>query len=305
MWFSSAIPPPTYKLYFRGKPHVQLWEIYPVLEPFYTEYEKTFDPHLVLDYMAARPVIPTMAVVCYLIFCFAAPKVMSKRDAFDLKGPLAAWNLFLAVFSLYGCLRTVPHLLHFLVSKSFEETVCDEPAAQWGAGSTGLAVMLFILSKFPELVDTVFVVLRKKPLIFLHWYHHFTALTYCWHAYVSESGAGLYFAAMNYTVHALMYFYYFLMAVKRVPKWFPVWVITMMQIGQMIVGCVVVGFSTYYRVYGGTIYAEPGSCAVTKTNLMIALPMYGSYLALFVRFALERYVFGPMRKKAKAKAKAA
>ena len=53
--------------------------------------------------------------------------------------------------------------------------------------------MLFIYSKVPELVDTAFVVLRKKPLIFLHWYHHVTVLLYCWHSYYTLSSAGLYF----------------------------------------------------------------------------------------------------------------
>ena len=44
-------------------------------------------------------------------------------------------------------------------------------------------VSFFIFSKIPELVDTVFLVLQKKPVIFLHWFHHVTVLLYCWHAY--------------------------------------------------------------------------------------------------------------------------
>ena len=55
--------------------------------------------------------------------------------------------------------------------------------------------------QIPELGDTVFVVLRKKPLIFLHWYHHVTVLLYCWHSYYEQTTYGLYFICMNYTVH--------------------------------------------------------------------------------------------------------
>lgn len=57
------------------------------------------------------------------------------------------------------------------------------------------------LVQIPELGDTIFVVLRKKPLIFLHWYHHVTVLLYCWHSYYEQTTYGLYFVSMNYTVH--------------------------------------------------------------------------------------------------------
>jgi hypothetical protein len=48
-------------------------------------------------------------------------------------------------------------------------------------------VQLFILSKFPELVDKFFIVARRRPLLFLHWYHHVAVLLYCWHSYATEA----------------------------------------------------------------------------------------------------------------------
>lgn len=40
-------------------------------------------------------------------------------------------------------------------------------------------VFLFNVSKVFEFVDTIFIVLRKKPLMFLHYYHHVVTMLFC------------------------------------------------------------------------------------------------------------------------------
>ena len=72
---------------------------------------------------------------------------------------------------------------------------------------------VFALSKILEFGDTAFIVLRKTPLPFLHWYHHITVCMYTWYALTpSPSALSNWFGSMNYTVHTVMYTYYALRA---------------------------------------------------------------------------------------------
>jgi hypothetical protein len=277
----------------RGCPLFQVYHKYPQVKGLYLEYERSYDPFPILNLMKANDyVIPVVCVVLYLLFCYLGQLIMKNRKPFDLKYQLAAWNLFLAVFSTWGAIRTVPQMLHMLREQDFEHTVCRSVCQHsYGGGASGFATQLFILSKIPELIDSVFIVLRKKPLIFLHWYHHVTVLLFCWNAYVDEASNGLYFVSMNYTVHAVMYFYYFLMTVRMVPKWFPSWIITLMQISQMMIGTFIIGITMYYSHYGGRLYKR-GECSITDLSLWTGGIIYASYLYLFVEFAVKRFVFG-------------
>jgi elongation of very long chain fatty acids protein 6 len=287
---------------FRGAKFTQFFQNVPAFEPFYTDFEKNYDVETILEWTKHNWWLPITAVTLYLCWCFFSQKIMQNYERFDLRYPLAYWNLFLALFSTYGAFRCIPHFIWNVTHYSFDKTVCLHPTLEmaWGCGATGLAVQLFIFSKLPELIDTVFITLRKRDLLFLHWYHHFTVLLFCWISYATESGAGFYFVTMNYTVHAIMYFYYYLMAIKKVPTWFPAQIITVLQISQMVVGMYVVAAGAYFKLYGSANFA-PGECQNDMTNMIAGVVMYGSYFILFMQFALARYYFKKPALGAKAK----
>ena len=115
------------------------------------------------------------AIAFYLAFVFYVPDVLRDRPGFPLKWSFAAWNVFLAVFSLCGSVRTAPHLYRVLSEDS--TTPCVRPRAT-GTSTvpSALWVALFIFSKLPELLDTFFLVLQKKRVIFLGWFHHATVM---------------------------------------------------------------------------------------------------------------------------------
>lgn len=253
------------------------------LDSFYTRYESFYDPIPLMTWMQDSPWVPIAACVLYIAGIIGGKAYFANRPAWDWRFSMAGWNLFLSVFSLTGMLRTGPNLLHNLIHLSFRDNFCADPRVTYGSGSTGLWVQLFILSKFPELIDTFFIVIHKKKLIFLHWYHHLTVLLYCWHSYVTNAPHGIFFVVMNYAVHATMYGYYFLMAKKMKPSWFNPMTVTVMQISQMIVGVFLTLTGFYY-------YKTDESCQLDAENNTAAFVMYGSYLFLFMQFFIGRYV---------------
>merc|ERR1711936_480758 len=86
--------------------------------------------------------------------------------------------------------RTWPEFVHTLYTAGLYHTVCT-PSFLEENPVTALWTWLFVLSKLPELGDTVFIVLRKQKLIFLHWYHHVTVLVYCWYSFLKAIRLGV------------------------------------------------------------------------------------------------------------------
>ena len=166
----------------------------------------------------------------YVVLIFGGKFYMDKRPPFQLRTVLALWSGILAVFSILGATRTFPEMFHVINNHGWEYSVCN---SSFYFGSSKLWAILFTISKVYELGDTIFIVLRKQNLIFLHWYHHISVLIYTWYTHAYFLAPARWFVVMNYSVHAVMYSYYTLKAMRfRLPKSLSM-VITLLQILQV------------------------------------------------------------------------
>ena len=230
----------------------------------------------------------------YLVAVYFGKRWMANRPAYNLRGRLVCWNLGLAIFSFIGVTRMLPELL---ARKSLYGSICYsglkvyvKTTVREASASEVLEIFLpsvwgffFVLSKVPELGDTAFIILRKRPLSFLHWYHHVTVLIFTWYSSSNYASLCRWFCTMNYSVHTAMYTYYALKAIGiRIPKPVSI-IITLSQLAQMVVGCTVTILAYHYKQDGR-------HCETSYRNIWFAWAIYLSYLVLFAHFFYKAYL---------------
>ena len=217
----------------------------------------------------------------YVVTVFSLQRFMQDRERYNLRVPLFMWSLTLALFSLMGSVSAgSPMVSHFLTF-GWESSVCGDVLIE---GRPGLWAFLFSFSKFPELVDTYFIVLRKQKLIFLHWYHHVTVFIYCWYHYALQLRPAQWFITLNYFVHAVMYSYYAVRASGRVRP--PIWVnmiVTVLQLLQMVLG-VYINVFIYNKMGENSNWKCDGTVESSYFYVYWSFAMYFSYFVLFVHF---------------------
>lgn len=156
--------------------------------------------------------IPTAACVLYILFVFCGPKLVKKPQ--PVKPILSAWNLAMSIFSAVGSYHCMGALAFNLHEHGFRYTVCQLPKKIDMQGfDLDIWVCFFVLSKIAEFFDTALKILLKRPFIFLHWYHHAMTAWLGWLSLAYDASAGQWYAGLNFTVHAPMYFYYFLSSI--------------------------------------------------------------------------------------------
>jgi len=154
----------------------------------------------------------------------------------------------------------------------------------------GLLMFLCYLNhllKYYELLDTIFLALKHKPISFLHAFHHPGTLVLTWGQLVDSSGPQWLIISLNLIVHTVMYFYYFMAALHiSVPFKQSV---TILQITQFILD-----LFACYGAWGITAFSH--QCSATFRAGFVGCFILTSYLYLFVDFYCETYPSKPKLK---------
>jgi hypothetical protein len=192
----------------------------------------------------------------------------------------AAHNLALSVASTVMFFGIGRAIFHAVAAGNVASTVCNPTGSKMAPGFTHW-LYIFYLTKFWELLDTVLLVLRGKPLTLLHVLHHSSVMFEVYSWLETEMVVGVWGMLANSGVHVLMYSYFAatLLGV-RVP-----WkkMITTIQILQFISSFA--SLVPWFYLHKNT----PGGGCTGTAGLVVSAFCNGAFLILFVRFYLQTY----------------
>lgn len=236
-----------------------------------------------------------LAAVAYLPTIFGLQAFMKHRQPLDLGGGdtkginwIFWWEVALALFSIVEAMHLLPVLLDSIERRGLVRSICDNDTRH---SKVIYWMFVVVYSKIVEFGDTVFIVLRKKPLILLQYYHHLLTMLYCWYGVVvidKHNNTCIYFGAVNMCVHSVMYTWYAATRTGwRSPK-ILMMAITCLQIAQMVVGVLIIGIAS-----NQLFSAEGTGCgrwqAADPFGVCFAYLMY-AYFVLFAKMFVEKYL---------------
>ncbi|CDU17601.1 long chain fatty acid elongation enzyme, putative [Plasmodium yoelii] len=216
-----------------------------------------------------EPIILTISFL-YIPIILIFQKIMKKRKEIEAKYIKILWNLSLSFFSFLGVLFIIlydKNVLKYIILEEKEYSAI-----------TRAVICIFTLTKVIEYGDTIFLILKKKKLTFLHSYHHLTVVIYCLYSQKELVSHAHYFVFLNLIVHSIMYCYFGCIYIipKIVYKFRKI--ITCLQIFQMFIGI----FISYYAIQNvdNNIYIQ---------NAIASFILYLTYAFLFLNFYFNNY----------------
>ncbi|CZT04288.1 probable fatty acid elongase (FEN1) [Rhynchosporium agropyri] len=225
-------------------------------------------------------------IVLYVVVIFGGRELMRNREPFKLNGLFKVHNFFLTFVSGSLLVLFAEQLLPSLWKGGLYENICG------ASGWTQPLVVLYYLNylvKYIELIDTVFLMVKKKPLTFLHTYHHPATALLCYTQLIGHTSVSWVPITLNLMVHVVMYWYYFQSARGIKVSW-KKW-ITRLQITQFVIDLGFVYFASwdYFTSTYAPYLPHVGTCAGEPWAAIAGDVILSSYLVLFISFYIATY----------------
>ncbi|KAL4977157.1 GNS1/SUR4 family-domain-containing protein [Aspergillus desertorum] len=226
-------------------------------------------------------------LIVYYVTIFGGREVMRNRPAFKLNTLFMIHNFVLTAVSAILLALFVEQLIPTIWNHGIFYSICDHR----GGWTQPLIVLYYLnyLNKYLEFLDTVFLFLKKKPLTFLHTYHHGATALLCYTQLIGLTAVQWVPITINLLVHVVMYWYYFQSA-RGIRIWWKKY-ITRLQIIQFVIDLVFVYFASY-TYFASTYFPwapNAGNCAGEEFAAFAGMGILTSYLVLFISFYIVTY----------------
>ncbi|ORY55505.1 GNS1/SUR4 family protein [Pseudomassariella vexata] len=269
------------------KPHVLTpWGVFNALWTFVMGYRADE-----FEFVQGKTPFSTFAetagmIVLYVIVIFGGRELMRNRQPLKLNGLFKIHNLFLTLLSGGLLVLFIDQLVPQIWKHGLYENICGSNG--WTRPLETLYYLNYI-TKYIELIDTVFLMVKKKPLTFLHTYHHPATALLCYTQLVGHTPVSWVPITLNLAVHVVMYWYYFQSACGVKVGW-KQW-ITRLQITQFVLDLGFVYFACW-DYWAGTYHPwlpHLGRCRGEPVAAATGCLILTSYLVLFVMFYISTY----------------
>lgn len=272
------------------------------LFPTVVPEEFTFTSDSEVPFASGWSVFCAMAV--YYLFVHGGQYLFRSKSmpTFPLKALFFVHNCILSTVSALLLALIVENLAPRAYQHGLMWAMCHGDALE-ADHRLELFFYLNYMCKFYEFFDTLFLVVRKKNVEFLHWFHHSMTMLLCYTELIGRTTGQWVPIVMNLIVHVLMYYYYARTSISSKPIWWKKY-LTTMQITQFIIDLLFINFALYtviqvdadqwFHMHTGLhlpvfTWSTFGMGVNSKTSLLLAgktARCYGSYKAGLVGWAL-------------------
>ncbi|KAK0233090.1 ELO family [Armillaria fumosa] len=225
-------------------------------------------------------------LLSYLVTIFGVQAMMKNRPPQKLNTLFQIHNVILSGGSFILLVLMAEEILPILWNRGIFSAICAEES--W-TPRMEFYYMINYYFKYLELIDTVFLAFKKKPLAFLHVFHHSATALLCYSQLNGRTSISWTVISLNLTVHVLMYYYYYATAGGKKIWWKKY--LTLMQIIQFVIDLFLVYFGTYQHFVFARRKDLPhfGNCAGAESAALFGCGLLTSYLFLFINFYFQTY----------------